>query len=491
MVTLSNPTNSTLGSPSTAALTITDDDYPPAVQFGSATYSVDEKAGVATIAVTLSTGSSLTVTVTYATSNGTATVGADYTACSGTLTFMPGETSKTFTVAISDDGVSELSETVNLEISSPGNATLGSRRSAVLTISDYVPPPTVHFSDAAYNVNESAGTATITVTLSSAAAVSVTVDYATSNGTATAGSDYTTKTGKLTFAAGATSTTFTITIANDTSDEADETILLSLSNASNATLGTPSSATLTILDNDPPPSVQFSTATSNVSEKNGTATITVILNVAPSQSVMVTYSTNNGTAAAGTDYTSTSGTLTFDPGVKSKTFTVAIINDTLDEADETVLLVLSSPVNAAIGVNASATLTITDDDQSPTVQFDATTYTLAENAGSATIVVNLSAASGQTVSVNYSIAASSVKVGASVSAGSGTITFEPGETSKALVFPIPWDNVREGDETVKLTLTSPVKATLGTIKSTTLTIADVPWPIKQYLPMLVSRRFYF
>jgi hypothetical protein len=110
----------------------------------------------------------------------------------------------------------------------------------------------VQFSAAAFSVSEGAGAATITVTLSSAAALAVTVQYATGYGTAAAGSDYVASNGIVTFAAGETSKTFNVPIVDDTAVEGDETINLTLSAPSNATLGTPSGALLTIVDDDPP-----------------------------------------------------------------------------------------------------------------------------------------------------------------------------------------------------------------------------------------------
>jgi subtilisin family serine protease len=109
---------------------------PPTVVFSSATYSVAENAATKTITVNLSGASAQTVTVNYATSNGNATAGSDYTAASGMLTFNPGQTSKTFNITIVDDAIFEGPETVNLAMSSPVNATLGSPNTAVLTITD-------------------------------------------------------------------------------------------------------------------------------------------------------------------------------------------------------------------------------------------------------------------------------------------------------------------------------------------------------------------
>src|SRR5262249_21162935 len=139
---------------------------PQTVQFNNATYSVIENGGTATITVTRAGGSSGSVTVNYATSNGTATAGSDYTTTSGTLTFADGETSKTFTVPIIDDTAVEGNETINLTLSSPGGAALGSQSTAVLTIQDddVAQPGVLQFSASAYTVNESQGTVTITVT---------------------------------------------------------------------------------------------------------------------------------------------------------------------------------------------------------------------------------------------------------------------------------------------------------------------------------------
>ncbi len=236
----------------------------PMLQFSSATYSVSEAGPTATITVTRTGSAAGAVSVNYATSNGTATAGSDYTTASGTLSWIDGETtSKTFTVAITNDTLVEPDETINLTLTSPtGGAILGSQSTAVLTILDNDGPPILRFENSSYSVSEGAGTATIRVLRTGSAAGAVSVNYATSNGTATAGSDYTAASGTLSWIDGeTTSKTFTITIINDTVVESNETINLTLSNPTNgAILGSQSTAVLTILDNDggggntPPPS---------------------------------------------------------------------------------------------------------------------------------------------------------------------------------------------------------------------------------------------
>lgn len=165
--------------------------------------------------------------------------------------------------------------------------------------------PTLSFDSATYTPGEGDGT----VNLSEVVGSDVTVNYATSDGTAAAGSDYTVASGTLTFASGETSKIFDITITDDSVVEAGETVTITLSNPSaNAALGSPSSATLTITDNDVP-NVTFSTATPSAGEADGTATITVELSETGASTITVDYATSDGTAAAGSDYTAASDTL--------------------------------------------------------------------------------------------------------------------------------------------------------------------------------------
>ena len=338
----------------------------PALQFDSATYSVGEGEGSATITVTR-TGSTTGVSaVQYATSNGTATAPADYTAKSGTLTFNAGETTKTFTIPIVNDTLAENDETVNLTLSNPTGGALGETAAAVLTIVDNDTAGTLQFGQANYSVTEGTASVTITVIRTDGTASKVTVNYATSNGTATAGSDYTAKSGTLSFAAGQTSKTFTIPIINDTLHESDETVNLTLSNPTGgATLGTPDTAVLTIIDNDSGGVLQFSSATYSVNEGvlSGKAVIKVTRSGGNASGVTVDYATSDGTATDGSDYIATSGTLTFAAGQTRRTFTIPIIGDALDEPNETVILTLSNPTGGAtLGTRSTAVLTIVDND---------------------------------------------------------------------------------------------------------------------------------
>jgi len=220
---------------------------PPTVGFGGAPYSEWEGVGTVMVTVTLSVESDETVTVTYGTSDGTATMAdGDYSSASGQLVFAPGETTKSFGVDITDDGKDESDEeTVNLHLSDAVNAS-GTPASTTLTIQDDDEPPIADFGSAAYSVNEDAGSAAVTVTLSAASGLTVTVEYSTTNGTATAGEDYTAISGMLVFTPNVTSQSFVVAITDDGIEEGEETVILTLSHAENATIGDNSPVVLTI-----------------------------------------------------------------------------------------------------------------------------------------------------------------------------------------------------------------------------------------------------
>jgi chitinase len=211
---------------------------------------------LATFTVSLNAPSGRTVRVNYATVNGTATAGTDYTAVSGTLTFQPGETTKTVSVPILADNLTEPPETFTLRLSHPRFATLADPVGTGTILDAGAAPPTLQADDVQVTEGDSGTTAaTFTVTLSAASAQPVTVAYTTADGTALAGSDYLPTSGTLTFAPGVTTQTVTVPIIGDMVPEPTETFQLVLSNPTNATLES-DHATGTIVDNDSPTGVE-------------------------------------------------------------------------------------------------------------------------------------------------------------------------------------------------------------------------------------------
>ncbi len=453
-ITLSNPTLATI-TDATGILTITDDDSAPSLSI--ADVAVSESAGTATMTVTVSAASGKDITVDYASSNGTAAAGNDYTAASGSLTIAAGATTKTFTVSITNDSTDENNETVTLTISNAANASI-SDATATLTINDDDAAPSLSIADAT-TTDESAASTNLTVSLSAASAKSITVDYATSNGTATAGADYTATSGTLTFAAGDTSKTIAVAVLADSTFEGDESVTVTISNASNASISD-ATATLTITEDDAGPSLSINSVTTS-DETAQNHTFTVSMSPTSASVVTVDYATSDGTASSA-DYTSASGTLTFNAGVSSQTFTVAVKADALDEANETVTVSLSNASNATIAAGSSSTtLTITDDDATPSLSIN--DATVAESAGSGSLTVTLSAVSGRDVSFNYATSNGTAASGSDYTAASGTYTISAGNTTQAISVSITNDTAEESAtaETINVTVSNATNASIS------------------------------
>jgi Calx-beta domain/FG-GAP-like repeat len=204
----------------------------------------------ATFTVTLGAASTVTVTIAYATSNGTATAGSDYQAASGTLTFAPGQTSKTINVLVKGDGLPEPNETFVVDLSSPTYATIADGQAMGTIVDD---EPRISISDVVKKEGKKNQTTlfTFTVTLSAAYDQPVTMSYRTADGTATTGDgDYVDKAGTITFAPGETTKTITIEVKGDNKWEAKETFSVDLSGLSSNGLFTKSRGTGTILNDD-------------------------------------------------------------------------------------------------------------------------------------------------------------------------------------------------------------------------------------------------
>ena len=467
-LTLSSPTNGTIvGDTTTADLEITNVDD---VLLTIADQSVDENAGTATFTVTLSEVSASDVTVEYATGSGTATDGTDYTSTNGTLTVLAGATTGTIEVPVTNDATNEDNETATLTLSNPTNATI-SDAAADLVITDddgiEIGLSTGHSGGSTDNltVGEGDGTGTFTVTLDQTSSSDITIEYTTSSGTATDGTDYTGTTGTLTIPAGQTTGVVTVPITDDTTDEVTETATITLGNPVGATLNADTtSADFVITDNDGPeiwfsdPSVGDSTAGNvTVGESDGNATFTVTLSEASVEDITVEYATGSGTATDGTDYTGTTGTLTLSAGVTTGTIVVPITTDTTDESDETATLTLSNPNNATIG-DATSDLVITDDDATPAISISDGTTT---EGGTATFTASLTNPSSEDITVEYESSSGTATNGSDFSAVTETLTISAGETTATFDVVTTADAKDELDETGTVTLSNPTNATIS------------------------------
>ncbi|OEK00317.1 hypothetical protein BFP97_01770 [Roseivirga sp. 4D4] len=464
-----------------ATYTITNDDA-ASIAIGDVTKveNADGATTTFTFTTTLTGSVDQAFTVDYATSDGSASAGSDYTATSGTLTFAgntSGET-QTFSVTVSNDDVVEADETFTVTLS---NLQAGGKNG---TISDATATGTITNDDAAtvaFNATASSGSeatasTNLQVDLSTSSDFTITVDYAVT-GTATgSGTDYTLANGTLTFTAGDVSENITIaSIVDDALDEVDETVIVTLSNPSNATLGTNTVHTYTIQDNDDAPTVEFGLATDGQAESEPSQDLPIGLSAVSSKTITVDYAATGTATGSGTDYTFANGTFTFDPGDQNLTLQLTgIIDDLLDEDDETIILTLSNPANATLGAQTTLTYTIQDNDAEPTVTLSVDNNSIAENAGTSAITATLSAVSGRDVTVNLGYSGTATSGTDYNNTASTSITISAGNTSAGAVVGITAidDTDGEGAETIIVDITGVTNGSESGTQQQTITIID-------------------
>ncbi|WP_435009988.1 Calx-beta domain-containing protein [Tundrisphaera lichenicola] len=438
--------------------------------FNTSNFFSVEGDGTATITVDRIGGSQGAATVDYSTSDGTAQVDLDYLAAAGTLVFAPGETSQTFTITLLDDSLIEGDETVNLALMNPtGGVILDNPTTSILIIQD--DDSIFSFGSPTYVVVEGSMVAQILVTRTGSSIGTDTVDYSTSDGTAVAGQDYIAASGTLTFSDGETQQFLFVTLINDTVIEPDETFGLTLSNPStSASIGTPSSTTVTITDDDS--LLSFSAPTYTTVE--GSKGILIVVNRvgAALDTVSVEYSTGGGTATSGIDFIPASGTLVFESGVTSQTFFLTILDDSKVEGTESFNVTLSNPIgNAALGTPSDSRVDILDDDS--ILNFSAPTYNVRENDGVAVFTVNRIGDLSTVATVDYATIDGSAFAGSDYQATSGTLTFGPGVASLDVPVTLINDPFFEATETFNLILTNPVGSVqFGVTNQSTMIITD-------------------
>jgi Ca2+-binding RTX toxin-like protein len=440
---------------------------------------VSEGDGFVDVVVTLSDAGTNTVTVNYATQDVSADDGGfDYTAASGTLTFAPGETSKTVRITLSQFSGLEGAESFRLNLSAPTNSTIA-KSSSLITIIDndnIVATPDIFVRDVI--VDEKAGTATFVVILGGpagqASAGTVRVDYATgastTNASATAGADYTATSGTLVFQPGQTVKTVVVNLNDDNAAEGVERFNLNLSNAVNGTIRDGrGEAVIGASDGSAVSQPRISVSDAVVSESDGWVDIVVSLSAPGQNAVSVNYATADVSADdGGFDYFAVSGTINFAVGETTKVVRVSLAEFSGVEGLESFRFNLSGAVNATIA-QASASVQIVDDDTIvATPGLFVRDVVVDEQAGTATFVVLLGGPRGQasnsTVTVDYATGGSnqnaSATAGSDYRAQSGTLTFAPGETVKTVVVDISNDADTEGAERFNLNLSNAQGATI-------------------------------
>lgn len=449
------------------------------LEFSAPSYSQVEDNTTVDITIDRVAGDQGNVTVDVRTVDGTATGGSDYGSLNETVTFLDGQISKTVSVPILEDDISEGSETLTLELSNvTGGANLGSQNTTVLYIDDddTEPEGTLKFSQSSYTVDEG-GTVTLTVERVGSTSGVATVDINTNDDTASAGSDYPPTNTTISFPDGSASQTISLTLPQDTLEEGSETFEVVLSNATGGRIGIPSQTTIIINDDDAvaPSVVQFEDSLFSVGENGGQAQVTVSRSGSTAEDVSVRVYTTNDTAISGSDYVGIDTTRTIASGSVSTTFSIDITNDDELEGSELFgLHVVIASGKATLGTRSTSAVVIEDDDQSPAgvVQFSLPSY-MEREGNSAVVTVERVGGSGGMVTVDVATSNGTALAGSDYDSTSTTLVFADGEVSKTFPVTLTSDTEVEGSETVNLALSKPTGGvSLASLKQATLFIED-------------------
>ncbi|MFZ4765174.1 MAG: Calx-beta domain-containing protein, partial [Roseimicrobium sp.] len=371
-IVLRNPTSAQLGTISQFTYTIVDNDAAaaqPFVGFAAAASSVSEAANTASVLVSLSAPASAVVSVDYAVTGGTATDPGDFSLAAGTVSFAPGESVKTIPLTLAQDAEVELGETVFVTLSHGVGLQLGSLTKHTLTIADDdYPVVTIAASDA--SAQESGDSGAFTITRTGSLAGDLSVNY-TRGGSATISSDYS----ALTFPAtvvipdGAATVTVQVNPIQDTGNEGNETVVLTLTASTtdpvSYTLGAATTATVTIADDDRS-TVTIVASDAEASELAGNPGQFTITRTPPTTASLSVNLNRTGTATNATDYATINTTVSIPIGQTSVVVSVNPIEDTATEGPEDVTLGLSSGTYD-IGAESYASVTILDNDNPPTL----------------------------------------------------------------------------------------------------------------------------
>ncbi len=468
----------------TASGTITDNDTATATLV--LTPGSINESGASTVTATLSGPSSEAVTLTVsATAVSPAAAGDFSLSANKTLSIAAGATESTGTVTLTavNNALDAPDKTVTVSATATGGHDIGDPAAVILTIEDDDDAPTVSVADATAVTEGDDPTKTtdmtFTVSLSTASGRTVTVPY-TLGGTASGGDDYTVPSPlSVTLAPKATSVDIVVPVKGDGIDEANETVTVTLGAPTHATVSTAEgagTASGTITDDDER-GITVSESALNLAEADDTtstdmeehkATYTVVLNSRPTGTVTVSVA-SGATGVA----TANPSRLTFAPGAwkTAQTVTVTAVADNIDNPNDERRTTITHTISAsgtdyADETAEPVTVTVTDDDDAPTVSVaDATAVTEGDDPAKTTdmtFTVSLSTASGRTVTVPYTL-------GGTASGGDDytvpallSVTLAPGDTRTNIVVPVKGDGIDEDDETVTVTLGAPTHATVST-----------------------------
>ena len=482
LVQLSDPNLGTdLGANKDIRITIQDDEI-PLVQWADGIVRVGEDATSVDLVVNRTGGTNSSVSLTYDTAAVTATPLQDYQTKSGTISFPAGVTQQVVSININNDTLTETDEEFTVTLSNLSSGELGPQNPVRVIIEDDESAPGVVGWNVA-SVQQSEGTTEVELIAQRTGGTqgNVSVQYSTLAGTATAGTDFNTTAGLLTWGSGSnTPRSVTVTILDDSEDELDETFQLVMTNLiGTATLGQ-HTATITIEDNDEASNVgkaAFVDQSVTVDESVGTVSIAVARSGGSSGELMVGYSFADSSATLDEDYTGVEGTLTWQDGdLENKLIQVPILDDGKSDSGESFFVSLSAEDAALLGEQTTFTVLIEDDDiEIPgTITFVAISQMVDENIGQVSVLAQrLGGASGE-VSVLFETEDGTALAGTDYLATVGTLTWPDGDTSnKEILVSIIDDQFYEGNESLTVRLSDVPGGTVAGVNSVhTISIQD-------------------
>jgi M6 family metalloprotease-like protein len=422
-----------------------------------------------------------------ATANTADATGVDYTFTPGVLTFAPGVTTQTIPLTLVDDLLAEPNEHIVLTLRNANGAALSStlnQHVVVVRDNDVAPlQPSIGFAAGQRGLADEApvgvstvaeGVApTVLVSLSQPAATTVTVNYAVTGGTAVSGADYTLPAGTLTFAPGETTKLVPLAFVDDSVVESAETVVLTLSAASGATLTANTLHTVTITDDDLP--VVTLAATAAAASESGDPGQWMFSRTGGTTAALVVAFTVSGTATAGSDYTALPASITIPVGASSAPLALAPLADAANETAESVALTLAASASYTVGTASAVSVTIADTN-TPVVSIAATDDAASETGPDAgTFTVSRTGATTAALTVSFTITGTATS-GSDYTALGTSLTLPAGAAVATLVVNPVNDALTEGTEYVVVSLATSANYALGAASFASVVIADNDTP---------------
>ncbi|MCP4699397.1 MAG: hypothetical protein GY862_21505, partial [Gammaproteobacteria bacterium] len=463
-------------------ITVTVEDNDPPVfgqlQFPETLLTVTESQDSAAISVERIGGTDGPVSVEYMIVNGsTAAQDQDYQ-LSGILNFASGQSTAELTLSLLPDLIPEGEELLGIQLINPtGGAELGDNQQLIVTIQDDDPPPTISFSQSAYQLNENDGVASITLRRDSAHGTA-TLDYSTRDQTARAGSHYMAVQGSVFFGESETEKTIHIKIYKVTGDK---NFVLQLARSDNAVLEA-NEVEIIIKDNPPPPPrdpvrpgvLAFSASILNIAESQKNIRIPIMRTLGADGSVSVEYRilSSGSTATEGEDFQlNDPQRIAFQAGQSMAEVNVTILDDQRFEAEETLALELVTPEGGAkLGNLSRMTLTIADDDTN-TIQWELPDVRVREDSGNIQVAVTRTLAQG-IATAYYKTQDGSARAGTDYIAAEGVVFFASGKMQASVSITVLDNQAADGMKTFSVLLSDPEGAVLGNTDSTDIAIFD-------------------